>query len=327
VSPINYDTLLELYLRGEEDESHPETKEDKEKRLEKARKLLTESGTNGNSRFDQHHALVLCQKYDYDAGVLILLEKLKMSYEIIQTHMERHEYSQVILDCYKFGREDPNVWIQVLTYFATLDDEGDDQKYQKEIGEVLRNIQNSDLMSPLLVLQILSQKPSMPLSVVREYISECLQKERDAIDENQKQIDLMRRETAKFRSEIQELTTVPKVFQISKCTFCGNPLTLPAVHFMCMHSFHQHCLGENDRECPLCAASNHQTFDTKRSLEEKANEQAEFRKELSGNKDGFSIIAKYCGRCIFGCLNDDPNEATNESEPVTLPVAVPLPPM
>jgi len=106
VSSINYDTLLELYLRGEEDQTRPETEAEKEERLEKARKLLSESG---QSRYDQHHALVLCQRYGFDTGVMILLEKLNMYYEIIQTHMEHHKYAQVIQDCHKYGKQDPNI--------------------------------------------------------------------------------------------------------------------------------------------------------------------------------------------------------------------------
>jgi len=332
VSSINYDTLLELYLRGQEDETHPETKEEKEERLEKARQLILGSGA---VHYDQHHALVLCQRYGFDAGVMILLEKLNMYYEIIQTHMERHEYAQVIQDCHKFGSLDSNLWIQVLTYFASVDDgpeqqtPGDDQKpeqmYEHEISDVLDNIDKLNLMSPLLVLQILSQRPSMPLNVVKEYITSSLQYERKLLQDNQREINGYREETAKLRAEIHDLTTNPKVFQISKCTFCGLPLNPPAVHFLCMHSFHQHCLSETERECPLCAPANRQTLETKRSLEEKANHHAQFMKQLEAAKDGFSVIAEYCGRSIFGCLNDDPSETEGSVfAPSTLPVATPL---
>ena len=327
VSSINYDTLLELYLRAPEDETHPETAEQKEARLEKARQLLVESGP---LHYDPHHALVLCQRYEYHAGVMILLEKLNMYYEIIQTHMERHEYAQVLQDCHKFGQLDPNLWVQVLTYFASLD-----EKCDQEISDVLDNIDKRGLLSPLLVLQILAQKPSMPLLAVKEYIASCLQAERKVLADNQREIAAYREETAKLRAEIHDLATTPKVFQISKCSYCGQPLTPPAVHFLCMHSFHQHCLSETERECPLCAPANRQTLETKRSLEEKANQHSQFMKQLEAAKDGFSTIAEYCGRSIFGCLNDDPAAAAaaaSAADPAagtypstgTLPVAVPL---
>ena len=42
-----------------------------------------------------------------------------------------------------------------------------------------------------------------------------------------------------MRAEIKALTAEPKVFQQSKCSSCHNPLELPTINFLCMHSFHQ----------------------------------------------------------------------------------------
>ena len=44
-----------------------------------------------------------------------------------------------------------------------------------------------------------------------------------------------------------------RVFQNSRCALSGAPLELPAVHFLCGHSFNARALGEAERECPLCA--------------------------------------------------------------------------
>ena len=35
------------------------------------------------------------------------------------------------------------------------------------------------------------------------------------------------------------LTSSARIFQLNKCTLCHQQLDLPAVHFLCMHSFHQ----------------------------------------------------------------------------------------
>jgi hypothetical protein len=34
----------------------------------------------------------------------------------------------------------------------------------------------------------------------------------------------------------------PRVFHSNRCTMCRESLTLPAVHFMCNHSYHQKCV-------------------------------------------------------------------------------------
>ena len=55
-----------------------------------------------------------------------------------------------------------------------------------------------------------------------------------------------------MQAEIAEIDRGPRVFQNSKCASCHGPLELPTVHFLCMHSFHVACLGDNDQECLIC---------------------------------------------------------------------------
>ena len=59
-----------------------------------------------------------------------------------------------------------------------------------------------------------------------------------------------------MRKNIVELRTSAKIFQHQKCSSCKGNLELPSVHFLCMHSFHERCLGENEKECPECMTSN-----------------------------------------------------------------------
>ncbi|CAG2173313.1 unnamed protein product [Oppiella nova] len=63
-----------------------------------------------------------------------------------------------------------------------------------------------------------------------------------------------------MRQQIEDMKTSPKVFQATKCSACKHPLELPSVHFMCSHSYHQHCFesyaAENDSDCPLCLPEN-----------------------------------------------------------------------
>lgn len=63
------------------------------------------------------------------------------------------------------------------------------------------------------------------------------------------------------------------VFQNSRCASTGLPLELPAVHFMCGHSFNRSALGDNERECPLHAEEFRQIADVRRSLLAGASEQ------------------------------------------------------
>ena len=64
-----------------------------------------------------------------------------------------------------------------------------------------------------------------------------------------------------------------RVFQNNRCALSGGPLELPAVHFLCGHSFNARSLGENERECPLCAPQFRTILDIRRSLRAGAAEQ------------------------------------------------------
>lgn len=115
----------------------------------------------------------------------------------------------------------------------------------------------------------------------------------------------LQEETISMRKEIHELRTNAKIFQLSKCTACTFTLDLPAVHFMCMHSFHLRCLGDNEKECPECAPEYRAVLETRRNLEQNAKDQDRFFQQVRSSKDGFSVIADYFSK---GILSKTANE-------------------
>jgi len=289
-SPLVYSTLLELYLRDEDDMSGVKiTEQEKKNRQEKALNLLRDP----QAKYDVDHALVLVQIRNFQAGMLCLYEKLRLYQEIVMFYMENNDYEKVIHSCKTYGDSDPNLWVQVLSYFSAK--EGD---CQKELSEVLSNIETKNLLPPLQVIQILSQKPNVTLTVIKDYITHALQSEQQNISEDQRLIKQYAEETEKMRGEIQELKTNAKIFQHMKCSKCSNPLDLPAIHFLCMHSFHQRCLNE-EHECPQCADSNRRVIEMKRSLEQNADQHEQFFKMLENSADGFATVSEYFGRGIF----------------------------
>lgn len=116
----------------------------------------------------------------------------------------------------------------------------------------------------------------------------------------------MQEDTASMRKEIQDLRTNARIFQLSKCTACTFTLDLPAVHFMCMHSFHLRCLGDNEKECPECAPEYRSILETRRNLEQNARDQNWFFQQLKNSKDGFSVIADYFGKGVVSIVSTDP---------------------
>lgn len=111
-----------------------------------------------------------------------------------------------------------------------------------------------------MVIDILSRSEKATLGVIKDYLIRWLIKEDEQIDENEELINKYKDDTEKMRQQIEEMKTKPKLFQASKCCGCNHPLELPSIHFLCDHSYHQHCFesyaAENDLDCPLCLPEN-----------------------------------------------------------------------
>eukprot|EP01133_Synstelium_polycarpum_P001183 gene1183-1361_t len=295
-TPLIYNTLLELYLRDDKPTGNSSfhtkqlKEETKSKQLEKAYEFLT----SPKSKFDEDHALILAQVHNWKQGILYLYEKLKLYNEIIEYHMENNDYEGLIKSCKKYGDKDPNLWVQVLSYFST-----NKKDCQNEIIEVLTNIDKDNLIPPLLVIQILSQNKNTTLEVIKDYISRRLSQETQQIDKDYAQIRQYAEETDKMRNEINELRTNAKIFQQTKCIACQSPLDLPSIHFLCQHSFHQRCLGDNERECPMCAPANKRILEIKKAQADSAGQHDQFFKVLESSQDGFSTVSEYFGRGIL----------------------------
>lgn len=74
-----------------------------------------------------------------------------------------------------------------------------------------------------------------------------------------------------------------KIFQKTKCSMCNSPLELPSVHFLCGHSFHQHCFesyAESEAECPTCTPENRKVMDMLRAQDQKRDVHDHFNRQV-----------------------------------------------
>nr|XP_054379767.1 vacuolar protein sorting-associated protein 11 homolog isoform X2 [Pongo abelii] len=288
-----YDTLLELRLQNWAHEKDPQVKE----KLHAEAISLLKSGRFCDV-FDK--ALVLCQMHDFQDGVLYLYEQGKLFQQIMHYHMQHEQYRQVITVCERHGEQDPSLWEQALSYFARKEE--DCKEY---VAAVLKHIENKNLMPPLLVVQTLAHNSTATLSVIRDYLVQKLQKQSQQIAQDELRVRRYREETTRIRQEIQELKASPKIFQKTKCSICNSALELPSVHFLCGHSFHQHCFesySESDADCPTCLPENRKVMDMIRAQEQKRDLHDQFQHQLKCSNDSFSVIADYFGRGVFNKL-------------------------
>ncbi|XP_036279042.1 vacuolar protein sorting-associated protein 11 homolog isoform X2 [Pipistrellus kuhlii] len=288
-----YDTLLELRLQNWAHEKDPQAKE----KLHAEAISLLKSGRFCDV-FDK--ALVLCQMHDFQDGVLHLYEQGKLYQQMMHYYMQHEQYQQVIAVCERHGEQEPSLWEQALSYFARKEE--DCKEY---VAAVLKHIESKNLMPPLLVVQTLAHNSTATLSVIRDYLVQKLQKQSQQIAQDELRVRRYREETTRIRQEIQELKASPKIFQKTKCSICNSALELPSVHFLCGHSFHQHCFesySESDADCPTCLPENRKVMDMIRAQEQRRDLHDQFQHQLKCSNDSFSVIADYFGRGVFNKL-------------------------
>ncbi|KAM3922693.1 vacuolar protein sorting-associated protein 11 homolog [Leptodactylus fuscus] len=288
-----YDTLLELRLQNWAHETDPQQKQ----QLQNDAMTLLKSGRFKNV-FDK--ALVLCQMHNFQKGVLYLYEQGKLFQQIMHYHMQNDQYQEVIEACKQYGEQESCLWEQALSYFARKEED-----CKEHIATVLTHIESKNLMPPLLVVQTLAHNSTATLSVIRDYLMNKLLKLSQHSDEDERIVNKYREQTAHVRQDIHVLCNSPKIFQKTKCSICSSGLELPSVHFLCGHSFHQHCFesyAESESECPTCMPNNRQVLDMIRALDEKKDLYDHFQHQLKYAADGFSVIAEYFGRGVFNKL-------------------------
>lgn len=117
-----------------------------------------------------------------------------------------------------------------------------------------------------------------------------------------------------MKVDAQRLRTQPRVVQNNKCSISGAPLELPAVHFMCGHSFNLRSLGDSDRECPLCAPEHRRVLDIQAGLKATAGEADAFFTQLRENNDGFAVVAEHFGRGLMNMTAYNQQQAARQQQ-------------
>ncbi|KAI7820795.1 hypothetical protein BC939DRAFT_217617 [Gamsiella multidivaricata] len=284
-----WNTLLELYLadppmalseqgsKGSTMQVAEMNRRMKERNIkkEKCLKLLNETEIS----YDTNHALVLCHMAGFDEGIVFLYERMKMYTDILRLWIERDNTAKVIECLRKYGPLEPSLYPLTLSYFSSSP--GRLTSATPELLKVLDHIDQQDLLPPLQVVQALSQTSVATIGMIKNYIGRRIEAERKERLEDHKQIQSYRQESEKKRREIEELKTSARVFQATKCSACGGSLDLPAVHFLCKHSYHQRCLSDAaDRECPKCMVEQRTVADIRRMQEANAEKHDLFLSEV-----------------------------------------------
>lgn len=123
--------------------------------------------TSNYTLYDTNLALSICQLHNFKPGLLFLYEKNGMYLRILQFYMETNDYINILDTCKRYGTHDSNLWIQALQYFSKKEE----YNCNEYITQILANIEKYNLLSPLMVIKILSQNSTLTVDTVKVIIS------------------------------------------------------------------------------------------------------------------------------------------------------------
>ena len=121
--------------------------------------------------------------------------------------------------------------------------------------------------------------------------------------QDQELISSYRTETAAKLKQVADLSNLDesRIFHVTRCAQCSAQLDLPAVHFMCNHSFHQRCLPDNIEsaamECTVCAREHGMLREIRRNNARLAGQHDVFAAEVK--EGGFAALAAGFGRGLM----------------------------
>ncbi|EXJ84853.1 hypothetical protein A1O3_05528 [Capronia epimyces CBS 606.96] len=300
-------TLFEMYLEA----SNVATGTAERERWQvKAISLIAdkEQESLDDSSIDTSNVLLLSSLSKFPAGTTLIRERENLYADIFRSYTSAKDTSGAISSLKKYGSKDPSLYPLALAYFSSSTEILREPGVKEELQTVLRRIDQENLMAPLQVVKVLSQGGAVTMGMVKAYLSDNISRERKEIQANRRLIDSYRTETASKKSELADLGSKPVVFQTRRCSSCSRNLTLPTVHFMCKHSFHQECLNkpgagldEDDKvECPICKPGNDTIRAIRRQQLESTEQHDLFKAALARSQHRFDTVSEFFGRGVMG---------------------------
>ncbi|KAL9113786.1 MAG: hypothetical protein Q9227_002231 [Pyrenula ochraceoflavens] len=308
-----YTTLFELYLEMSQQPNISSSEKDSWR--EKARSLLIQTDQkdeDGSLPISASNVLLISALSNYRDGTTLIRERAGLYADIFRSYTAAKDTAGAIDAVRKYGKQSPSLYVDALAYISSSPETLKEAGGEKTLLEILRKIEDQNLMAPLQVVKTLSLSNVVTMGMIRSYLSEALRRERGEIEGNKRLIDSYRTETAQKKEEIKELGTKPVVFQSRRCSSCGGGLELPVVHFLCKHSFHQRCLNANLQDggdvkddCPICKPGN----DTIRAIRQAQVDSVDAHEIFKGavdraSGDRFGAISEFFGR---GVMNVPPS--------------------
>ncbi|VDN00992.1 unnamed protein product [Thelazia callipaeda] len=217
--------------------------------------------------------------------------------KLIEYYMRQNKLKEIIELCEKENSRD--LWMNVILFVSREKNLDADM-----IHLLLERIEAFSNIHPLVVLEIFSKSDKFCVSHVRNYIINWMKQRNTQVETDEKSIAENEAKMANIEEQIDNINYKVQIFQMNKCSACDTSLQLPAIHFLCKHSYHAHCLESYSEKADRCPACTQDTFierfenDSEKDFSS-FSAYAQFRNEINESVDCMALISSYIGNGIF----------------------------
>ena len=219
-----------------------------------------------DSSYDPNIALTICALHGYHEGLVFIHMRMRRYRDALETLARIRDWPGVLGICRAHGPSDPSLWRVALLAMvdavgAGAPDEADRGDVSAHLGELLAAIDDANAIAPVSVLEILTRNPVLPFGVVKDYFVDILRDEIACTDAGAAEVGALTRKIVATKETLDGLDERPIVFKATRVSSTGAVLKVPAMHFLCGHSFNfiDGCGdgggGADGRApaCPICA--------------------------------------------------------------------------
>ncbi|KRZ80105.1 Vacuolar protein sorting-associated protein 11 -like protein, partial [Trichinella papuae] len=212
------------------------------------------------------------------------------------------DYDAVINACLKYGDRksgDRTLWSFALQYFSE-----DPTIAEEYVKKLLTSSELTGDVHPMLAVQTLAKSKTLTFACIKDFLSHWVDKESKSIEMDEQDSLRLCNEIKRTEAIIDDIQKNAQIFQMSKCTACDIILETPTVHFLCKHSYHQHCFenyAESEAECPVCLLDK-KRFQNQCKTDNSTSSEAlnhNFKEELINTDNVIETLTSYFGKTLF----------------------------
>ena len=202
---IVWNTILELYLRKDllsQELPSAKTPEIDAIYEQEVMSILTDP----RAAYDCDQALVLVQMHDFKKGQVFLYEKYKMYSMLVKHFASTGETDRAIETCKRVGKEEPSLWLQLLSNYAEMK-----AIDMAQLTEVLSYLYENEIVTPLMAFQVLAKNKAISLGMLKKLLVRCMQEKAQMVEEDREKVTQLQESVKEMEAEIVDVKTYPSL--------------------------------------------------------------------------------------------------------------------